>query len=101
PETFFWGYAALGVVLCFGVFSAVRVAIVRGKLPYGPGVYVFPVDLVDARTNQLGLIPMSELKEAKVSEGEREAVLTFRDGSSFTFPLGKADVVVIEELEQM
>jgi hypothetical protein len=103
-EAFLAGYAVLGAFLCFCIFSAIRIAVVRGKLPFGPGVYVFPVDLVDARTSHLGLVPMSELKEATVREGargEREAVLAFQDGSTFTLPLSKTDDMVIEELNQM
>lgn len=104
PEAFLAGYAVLGVAFCFGIFSAIRVALVRGTLPFGPGVYVFPVDLVDARTSHLGIVPMSEIKEASVREGERgrpEAVLTFQDGSTFVLPLAKGDDMVIEELNQM
>ena len=34
----------------------------KGSLPFQPGVYVFPLDLVDARTRELELYPLSELQ---------------------------------------
>jgi hypothetical protein len=104
PSGFLAADAALGVVAVFALFSALRIGWVRGKLPYGPGVYVFPVDLVDATTSHLGLVPLSELKDAKVEagpDGKQQAVLSFADGAAFAFPIRKGEEAAIEELGQM
>ncbi|MBX3230001.1 MAG: hypothetical protein KIT84_25795 [Labilithrix sp.] len=39
-----------------------RRSALRGSLPFAPGVYVFPLDLVDARTRELELYPLSDLQ---------------------------------------
>jgi len=39
-----------------------RRSALRGSLPFQPGTYVFPLDLVDARTRELELYPLSELQ---------------------------------------
>jgi hypothetical protein len=103
-DAFLYAYAALGVAACFGALSAARVALVRGRLPYAPGVYAFPVEIVDARTSHLALVPMRDLKEARAREGERgrrEVVLELEDGTVFSFPRGKRDDDLLEDLAQM
>lgn len=39
-----------------------RRSALKGSLPFQPGTYVFPLDLVDARTRELELYPLSELQ---------------------------------------
>lgn len=51
-------WALVGLTL--SMFARQRA--LKGSLPFQPGVYVFPLDLVDARTRELELYPLSELQ---------------------------------------
>lgn len=100
---FYAAYAVLGALFCFAVASAARVFMTRGLLPYSPGVYLFPIDLVDARTSHIRLVPLSELKSATVEESgnKREAVLHFIDGATFRFALRPSESDAIDDLNRM
>ncbi len=52
------------------------------ELPFGPGVFVFPACLVDARTASLRVLPLSELTGVSARGGE--VVLAF-GGTTFAF----------------
>ncbi|MBX3260871.1 MAG: hypothetical protein KIT86_24555 [Hydrogenophaga sp.] len=56
------GYVAAGAALVLSASMLARRRAIRGSLPFAPGVYVFPLDLVDARTRQLELYSLSELQ---------------------------------------
>jgi hypothetical protein len=72
--------ALIGVVL-FALLSALRVRLVRGPLPFSPGFYLFPTDLVDARSAHLRLWPLAALTGVALQDGgasgRREVVFTF------------------------
>ncbi|MBX3222567.1 MAG: hypothetical protein KF795_18760 [Labilithrix sp.] len=55
------GYVAASAALGLALSMLARRRALRGSLPFAPGVYVFPLDLVDARTRQLELYSLSEL----------------------------------------
>lgn len=80
--TVYWAvYSVLVGAAVFAVLSAVRVRLVRGRLPFSPGHYLFPTDLVDARSAHLRLRPLAELTAVSTKDagpsGKRELVLTF------------------------
>lgn len=87
--TMYWAiYAALLGIVVFALLAALRVRLVRGSLPFSPGLYLFPTDLVDARSAHLRLRPLAELTGVAVqggaASGKRELILTFlaEDASS-------------------
>src|SRR5262245_27612947 len=58
------GLVALTIALFlfpFGVLHGAGMMVTAKKLPYKPGVYVFPMCLVDARTKSLRVFPMTDL----------------------------------------
>jgi len=56
------GYAGGCAVLAIGLSMRARRRAIKGSLPFAPGVYVFAVDVVDARTRELVLYPLSTLE---------------------------------------
>ncbi len=60
-----------------------------GKLlPYKPGVYVFPMCLVDARDKVLRIFAMTDLANVGKAAAGGVLRLSFRGGRSFAFPAG-------------
>jgi len=59
----------------------------RLRLPYAPTVYLFPIGVVDARTENVAVHGWEELKDLDASSGR--AKLAFTNGT-FSFPLGGA-----------
>ena len=60
-----------------------------GKLlPYKPGVYVFPMCLVDARAKVLRIFAMTDLANVCKATAGGVLRLSFRGGGSFAFPAG-------------
>lgn len=55
-------YVALFAIVGLSLAMIFRLRAVKGSLPFTPGVYVFPLDLVDARTRELELFPLAELQ---------------------------------------
>jgi len=59
---FLGGYVAVWAILGLALSMLARRRALAGSLPFAPGVYVFPLDLVDARTREITLHPLSELQ---------------------------------------
>ncbi len=59
---FLGGYVLFWAALGLALSMLARRRAIAGSLPFTPGVYVFPLDLVDARTRDLELHPLSELQ---------------------------------------
>jgi len=59
---FLGGYVAAFAMLGLSLSMLARRRASAGALPFTPGVYVFPLDLVDARARVLVLYPLSELQ---------------------------------------
>jgi len=72
-------YAALRA---FGSFRAAKI------LPFKPGVYVFPMCLVDARDKILRIHAMTDLGAVGKAAAGGSLKLSFRGGGSFSFPAG-------------
>jgi hypothetical protein len=59
-----WGTISIGIVAAlllatsWTVFTAIHRVIVRGRLPFAPGVYLIGGDLIDARTPNLRVVPL-------------------------------------------
>ena len=71
---------AFGIVRAFAVWRAVRV------LPYSPGVYVFPIGVIDARRHKMRVYHLAELKAVDGPTAANQFVLAFTEGPSFIFP---------------
>jgi hypothetical protein len=79
------GYVAGGMLFVFALSMVARRRAIKGSLPFAPGVYVFPVDLVDARTRNLVLYPLSTLQAFDVVHHEGKSGYT-RSTLRFVFP---------------
>ena len=90
------GPAFLGIyaVLLFAIpYCALRAfgSFGAGKtLPYKPGVYVFPMCLVDAREKVLGVFAMTDLANVSKASAGGALRLSFKGGGSFAFPVREA-----------
>ena len=91
PVIFIVGYIAGCAAVALALSMLIRRSALRGSLPFAPASYVFPVDLVDARTRQLVLYPLSTLQAFDVmhhsgSKGYTRSTLRFVfPTTSFTF----------------
>lgn len=65
------GYVAATALFGFSLSRLVRRRSLAGSLPFVPGVYVFPLDLVDARTRELGLYSLTELNSLEAVHHQR------------------------------
>ena len=83
PMGFVAVYAALAALALAAALNALALRAKAQDLPFGPGIFVFPACLVDARTASLVVIPLSELTSVSARGGEVVLVL---DGRTFAFP---------------
>ena len=89
PFVMFIGYAFCVFVITASVLRILRVNVRKGALPFAPGVYLFPLDLVIADDATLKIHPLTELKEMQPTHHYRNGIYqntSFR----FTFQTGKA-----------
>ena len=93
---FLGAYVVLLFLVPFGVLRVVRGRILARSLPFKPGVYLFPMSLVDARTSALGVYPMSDVAKIEKAKAGGLLVLAFKGGPTFSFAAGGKDEV--EEL---
>lgn len=81
-------YLLLAFLVPYGLLRVLGSRSERRTLPYRPGVYVFPMCLVDARTKDLRVVPMSDLARVdKASEGGALR-LAFKSDGTYAFPAG-------------
>ncbi len=71
---------ALGIVRALSVWRDVRV------LPYRPGVYVFPIGVIDARRHKMRVYHLAELSQVEGPGAAQQFVLAFTNGPRFVFP---------------
>lgn len=55
------GYVVATALFGFAAARLLRRRALLGALPFVPGVYVFPLDVVDARTREITLYPLADL----------------------------------------
>ncbi len=88
--------AGLVSLAAAALFALDRARLRRG-LPFDPGLYLLPLDLLDARSPRLVVRPLSTLREItdnRDRHGQGQATtlrLTFDDGALFTFPASHTD----------
>jgi len=83
-----WTLAAylLVTILAFGILRALAVWRDVRVLPYRPGVYVFPIGVIDARRHKMRVYHLSELSSVEGPGDANQFVLAFEDGPRFIFP---------------
>jgi hypothetical protein len=82
---FLW--IAGGVALVVGLLVAARAKLLRKRVPFVEGTYLFPLDLVIARAEQLTIIPLAGLSNVhayKRQDGGVELRLLFAAGNTPT-----------------
>jgi hypothetical protein len=67
------GLLALGALAILGAFRAIAL---RRQLPFPPGKYLFPLDLVDAQTRELRILPLAALESTRMVEHQNEGAYT-------------------------
>lgn len=83
--------ASILSAIAYIVLSAWRRAAIKRALPYPPGKYVFPLEIVDATTSTLKRYPMSQV--LSVSTEHNESV--FKSGANVTFHFRDATSLVL------
>jgi hypothetical protein len=90
---FLGGYVIASAVLGLGLSGIARRRALGGALPFTPGVYVFPLDLVDARTREIGLYSLTEMMSIEPAHHQKNGVYTHSNvwfvfsTESFTFEI--------------
>jgi len=79
-------YGALLFAIPYGALRALGLALEAKALPFKPGVYVFPMCVVDARTKHLRVAPMSDVTTVEPSSGGAPFRVGYKGMGSFEFP---------------
>jgi hypothetical protein len=83
PMGFVGIYAGLAALAFAAALNALALRAKAQDLPFGPGIFVFPACLVDARTASLRVLPLSELTQVSARGG---AVVLAFGGKTYAFP---------------
>lgn len=90
-------YVGLLFLGALGSLGAVRAVLLRRQLPYPPGKYLFPFDLVDAQTRELRVLPLAALESTRMVEHHNEGSYThtafefhYAGGEHHTFNVNNA-----------
>lgn len=83
-------YVALLFAIPYAALRALGSALAAKSLPYKPGIYVFPMCVVDARDKVLGVHAMTDVANVTKATARGALRLSFRGGGSFSFPVGDA-----------
>jgi hypothetical protein len=90
-------YVGLLFLGALGILGAARAVLLRRQLPFRPGKYLFPFDLVDAQTKDLRLLPLAALENTRMVEHQNEGTYThtafefhYEGGEHHTFTVGNA-----------
>lgn len=86
-------YLGLFFLLPFGALRVLRGRILTKALPFKPGIYLFPMSLIDARTADLGVYPMADLSKVDKAKAGGALVVAFKRGPTFSFAAGGKDDV--------
>jgi hypothetical protein len=81
-------YVALAGACALGVIEAMVQRARQASLPFVPGLYLFPANLIDARQRKLRVYPLTDLRSVAAGKGA-SVVLDFK-GQVFEFPLPDA-----------
>ncbi|KYF98229.1 hypothetical protein BE20_35810 [Sorangium cellulosum] len=90
-------YVLLAATTAIGVVQALAYNAELVSLPFAPGLFVFPANLIDARDHRLRVFSLAEL--SRVSAGPRGAVVLTFGGTRHAFPLedpSRSDDVIRE-----
>lgn len=92
-------YVGLLFLCVLAIVGLVRRTLLSKALPFAPGVYLFPVDLVVARSKDLVLYPLASLLRLQPTHHYRNGFysytsfdLAFEGGASFTFTVGGREI---------
>jgi hypothetical protein len=83
-------YTAFFGGFVFGILKALAIRRESRSLPFVPGIYLFPIGLVDARRHVIRLYAMSQLTSAEGPDATNTFTLVFA-GTKFVFPVGDAE----------
>jgi len=83
-------YVGLLFLIPYAALRAVGSALAGRSLPYKPGVYVFPMCLVDARDKTLRVFSMTDITRVSRATAGGSLKLSFKGASSFSFPAADA-----------
>lgn len=82
-------YLGLLFMIPFGVLRALGLRREERTLPFKPGVYLFPMCLVDARTKHFTIVPMADMTKAEPGPGVFR--VSFKGAGTWEFPIGGGD----------
>ncbi len=82
-----WAALLFGLLCATAVGALLRAIAARNahNLPFRAGVYLFPSEVIDARSGVLGVYSLAQL--ATIDHTASEVRLRFADGHSFVFPV--------------
>lgn len=86
PAWVLLAYAGVFFLLPYGAMRALALYLAAKSLPFRPGVYVFPMCGVDARTKCLRVAPMSDVVRVEHSTGGSAFRVTYKGLGTFEFP---------------
>jgi hypothetical protein len=91
---FLLGYVVGGFLLALAAIGILRHVILSRGLPYTPGRYVVPLDVVIAKTSTLEIYSMTDLLHLQPTHHYRNGIYSytsldfvFREGKSFSFTI--------------
>lgn len=72
----------LGWIAAYAVFRGIRRGMLGGSSPVPPGVWVFPMDVIDTTGKDVRIAPLASLKELKAVHQHTNGIYT---GTTFNF----------------
>ncbi len=91
PAAMIVAYALVLSTIAIGLLKALSVWKEVRELPYRPGIYVFPIGLIDARRHQLHIYPIEELTSAEGPDPSQSFRIAFGPKAKFEFPVRDRD----------
>lgn len=82
-------YIALGALSGAAGFAAFRRQKARFRLPFAPGIYLFPAGVIDTRSAEFAVRKVNELVDGSPEGSSLQ--LRFADGAVFRFPSGSVE----------
>jgi hypothetical protein len=88
------GYTLSLFFLLLGVLHGIRRVMLARALPFAPGIYVFPLDCIEAKSKDVKITPMNSLVSLQPTHHYRNGIyvntsfhLRFEDRSAVTFSI--------------
>jgi hypothetical protein len=88
---FIGGYFVLVALLIFTLVRAAGLIVETRSLPFKPGIYAFPIGVIDARRYKLKIYPIDDLVSTEGPSAEHAFKLAFKGGGAFDFRAKNAD----------